>query len=176
MVTFRPLHQDDFGLLSTWLERSHVQAWWRDPSAPEAVARKYGPRVRGESPTEVFIVGVDDRDVGMIQRYRIADHPEWLVVLAQTGFDAASAAGIDYFIGEPESVGRGVGTAMIRAFTDQLFADLPDVECVAVTPQSANIASCRVLEKAGYDRLWTGQLDSDDPADEGEAALYVRRR
>lgn len=43
-------------------------------------------------------------------------------------------------------------------------------------PQTANRASCRVLEKAGYELEWTGLLQSDDPSDAGPAALYVRQR
>lgn len=176
MVTFRPLREDDFGALSTWLRRDHVRRWWSDPSTLADVAAKYLPRIRGEEPTEVFIVSLDDVDIGMIQRYRIADHPEWLTILGAVGFDATAAAGIDYLIGEPDRISRGVGTEMIRAFTERLFADLPDVSCIAVTPQAANTASCRVLEKAGYHLVWSGDLESDDPSDEGESALYVRER
>lgn len=163
-------------MLSSWLGRDHVQQWWNDPSTRDAVAAKYLPRIRGDEPTEVFVVSDGCADIGMIQRYRIADHPEWLTILGAVGFDAAAAAGIDYLIGEPDRIGRGAGTEMIRAFTDELFTDLPDVSRVAVTPQAANIASCRVLEKAGYRLMWSGELDSDDPSDEGESALYVRDR
>ena len=65
---------------------------------------------------------------------------------------------------------------MIGAFTDFVFAADPDVERIVVTPQATNRASCRVLEKAGYDLVWTGMLDSDDPSDAGLAALCVRTR
>lgn len=176
VVTFRELTEDDFELLAHWLGREHVQAWWRDPSAPSTVAQNYGPRIRGETRTEVFVVRLEHTDVGMIQRYRIADHADWLQCLAQTGFDASQAAGIDYLLGDLAAIGRGVGTEMIRSFTNKLFAEIGDITTIAVTPQAANTASCRVLEKAGYRQHWVGMLDSDDPADEGEAALYVRSR
>lgn len=175
-VTFRELTEADFGLLADWLGRAHVQEWWRDSSAPAAVAKKYGRRIRGEEPTEVFVVGVDGADVGMIQRYRIRDHPEWLETLAGAGVDASEAAGIDYLLGDPAVVGRGVGSEMIRSFTGKLFADYKDVISVVVTPQAANAASCRVLEKAGYEQRWIGVLESDDPADDGTAVLYRKIR
>lgn len=176
MVTFRAMREDDVELVAGWLSREHIRTWWSDPATPAEVAAKYLPRIRGEDPTEMFIVHHADRDIGLIQRYRIADHPEWLTILSDAGFDASSAAGIDYLVGEPDLVGRGVGTGMIQAFTERLFDDLADVSCVAVTPQSTNVASCRVLEKAGYRLVWTGDLDSDDPSDDGESALYVRDR
>ncbi len=62
---------------------------------------------------------------------------------------------------------------MIRGFTDKLFDELDDITSIAVTPQRANVASCRVLEKAGYERRWVGMLDSDDPSDDGETSLYT---
>lgn len=176
MVTFRALREDDYGLLAEWLGRDHVQAWWRDPEAPSKVPEKYGPRVRGEVPTEVFVVVSDGSDVGIIQRYRIADHPMWFETLARSGLDPSQAAGIDYLIGDEQAIGRGVGTAMIRDFTDKLFAELDDIMLIAVTPQVGNAASCRVLEKAAYERRWVGVLNSDDPADAGQAALYVKWR
>ena len=40
-------------------------------------------------------------------------------------------------------------TAAIQALTGRVFADHQDVDSVAVTPQAANAASCRALEKAG---------------------------
>lgn len=83
---------------------------------------------------------------------------------------------MDYLLGETKAVGRGLGTEMIRRFTTKLFADLGDVATVAVTPQAACMASCRALEKADYGLRWTGRLATGDPADEGEAALYVRAR
>jgi RimJ/RimL family protein N-acetyltransferase len=57
-----------------------------------------------------------------------------------------------------------------------VLARHPEVDCIVVTPQAANVASCRVLEKNGYSREWLGYLESDDPVDQGLAALYVKRR
>lgn len=65
---------------------------------------------------------------------------------------------------------------MIGAFSADLFAAHPDIEVIVVAPQAANRASCRVLEKAGYERVWTGMLDSDDPSDAGLAAVYRLER
>lgn len=176
MVTFRALTEADFDMLAGWLGRDHVQAWWRDPEASAKVPEKYGPRVRGEVPTEVFVVASDGYEVGIIQRYRIEDHPAWFKTLASSGLDPSQAAGIDYLIGDERAIGRGVGTNMIRDFSDKLFDELGEIALIAVTPQVENVASCRVLEKAGYERWWVGVLDSDDPAEAGEAALYIKSR
>lgn len=180
-VTFRPLADADLGLLADWLGRPHVQAWWRDPLAPAKVVEKYVPRIRGQSPIEVFVVLLDGFDVGMIQRYRIVEDPELLAGLAKLGFDGSQSAGLDYLLGDASVVGRGVGTEMVRSFSDRLFADLDGITTIAVTPEAANAASCRLLEKAGYRRDVVGLLPSgDDPADADpgarEFALYLLDR
>ena len=176
VITFRALTEGDFDLLAGWLASEHVQQWWRDSSAPWTVQEKYGPRVRGEVPTEVFVVCSEGADIGIIQRYRIAEHPEWLETLNGTPVDASGAAGIDYLIGDAAVVGFGLGTEMIRAFTAKAFSDLDNITSIVVTPQVANTASCRALEKAGYDKQWIGVLDSTDPADDDAAAVYVYGR
>ncbi|MCC5954296.1 MAG: GNAT family N-acetyltransferase [Acidimicrobiia bacterium] len=175
-LSFRPLAEEDLPALGHWLDEPHVRAWWRADSDLEHLRRKYLPRIDGTEPTEVFVIVHDARDVGIIQRYRVRSYPEWDGVLAGAGVSLPDAAGIDYLIGVLDHVGRGTGTRVIDGFTSRLFADWPDVDHVVVTPQQANVASCRVLEKAGYELCWTGELDSDDPADFGTAALYVRSR
>ena len=175
-LKFRRLVESDLPRLAGWLGAPHVAQWWRDPTDLEQVRTKYVPRIGGQDPTEVFVIVNDSQDIGIIQRYRLSGHPGWEKTLRESGLSSSKAAGIDYFIGVPEQVGRGTGTLAVREFVDLLFADYPDVEQIAVTPQEANRASCRVLEKAGFEPRWKGLLDSDDPADAGPAVLYVRRR
>ena len=175
-VLFRPMLEEDLPLLADWLREEHLQRWWKDPTAPDNVEAHYVPRIRGDDPTEMFVIVWKGRDVGMIQRYRIDDEPEWQQSLAPSGLTFGIAAGIDYAIGVPELVGKGIGTAVIDAFSAGVFDRYPDVDSIVVTPQAANRASCRVLEKAGYELAWTGILDSDDPSDAGPAALYILHR
>jgi aminoglycoside 6'-N-acetyltransferase len=175
-IDFRPLAPQDLPAIATWLGREHVARWWQEDADLDAVAERYRPGLVGTDPTDRFVVVVDGRDVGMIQSYRTDDHPDWHATIASSGLVLPASAGIDYFIGERDLIGRGVGTEMVSAFTALVFARYPEVACIVVTPQAANAASCRVLEKAGYERRWSGLLDSDDPADAGVAALYVRER
>lgn len=174
-VAFRALGVADLPQVARWLREDHVQRWWKDPSAPDAVEAKYLPRIHGEEPTEVFVIVWQKRDAGMIQRYRIADYPDWDAAVADA-VPIGAAAGIDYLIGEPDLVGRGVGSEAIRAFSAAVFDGYPEIEQIVVTPQAANRASCRVLEKSGYRLLWTGMLESDDPSDAGLSALYTLDR
>ncbi|MEX1008474.1 MAG: GNAT family N-acetyltransferase [Acidimicrobiia bacterium] len=170
-LAFRTLARSHYGLLGGWLREPHVARWWIGPSTPAALEAKYGPRIDGHDPAEVFIAEVGGRPFGLIQRYRISDWPEWSAAV-----DADDGAGIDYLIGEPERVGRGLGSRMIRAFVPTVFERYPELTRVVAAPQQANVASWRALEKAGFARIWSGMLESDDPSDAGPAFVYARER
>jgi aminoglycoside 6'-N-acetyltransferase len=172
---FRPLERGDFPLLSMWLAAPHVEPWWREDPAPAAVEERYGPVVDGLDPTEVFVVEDAGRPIGMIQRYRLSDEPDWerAVAVAAT---PKNAAGIDYLIGEETLIGRGLGGEIIGRFVEDTFRRYPDSSAVVVGVQQENRRSWRALEKAGFQRCWSGMLDSDDPSDEGPSYLYVRYR
>jgi aminoglycoside 6'-N-acetyltransferase len=175
-IWFRPMTEDDFALMERWLRQDHVQRWWRDPTAADRVAEKYGPRIRGDHPVQMCVVLWDDRPIGFIQRYRTADDPDFARAIAPSGLRFESAGGIDYAIGEPALVGRGIGSRMVTTFSASTFEHYPDIDAIVVTPQARNHASCRALEKAGYGLAWTGLLDSDHPSDAGPATLYVLQR
>lgn len=179
-ITFHPLTRADFPLLLRWLNAPHVRAWWRGPAVtPAAIEADYGPQVDGADPARVFVFhyggvhgGVHGGTAaGLIQCYRHADHPDWDRAVGVPG-----AAGIDYFIGEERQCGRGLGTAVITAFTPLVFGFYPDTTVIVATPQRDNRASCRALEKAGFTLLHQRVLDSDDPSDSGVAAIYLLRR
>jgi aminoglycoside 6'-N-acetyltransferase len=173
-VAFRPLERADLPLVARWLAQPHVREWWRDePTDLAGVTAKYAPYLDGRKQTEVFVVTEAGRPVGLIQRYRVADHPDWARALAGTA-DLTDAVGIDYLLGEPDAVGRGLGTAAIAAFVP-LATTRYAARSVVVACQQANRASWRALERAGFSRTWAGELDSADPSDAGPSYVYVAR-
>src|SRR5262245_3711648 len=163
-IAFRPLERTDLPLVSRWLAEPHVVDWWGEEPEIEAVEAKYSPRIAGTVPIEVFIAMVEGRDAGLIQRYRLADFPEWDELI-----DVPAAAAIDYLIGEPDLTGKGLGSAMIRAFVPLIFERYPDVRTGVAAPQQDNVASWRAAEKAGFTLAWSGMLEDD----EGPAHVYV---
>jgi aminoglycoside 6'-N-acetyltransferase len=174
-VALRPLTRADFPALVAWINAPHVQRWWRQPMSVEAAEAEYGAALDGEDPTEHFVVEVDGRPVGMIQRCRVGDHPEYVEALSPTGTPAPAAA-IDYLIGEVGWTGRGVGPRMIALAVRDAFARYPEVVAIVVLVQQDNRPSWRALEHAGFERAWSGQIVSDDPSDEGPSHVYVLHR
>jgi aminoglycoside 6'-N-acetyltransferase len=84
--------------------------------------------------------------------------------------------GMDYAIGVASARGRGVGRAAIEGVLGTMHEAHAAGTAVSVTPQAANSASCRVLEKNGFTlvaRVQPGRLPGRAP--EGLTAVYRRQ-
>jgi aminoglycoside 6'-N-acetyltransferase len=103
---------------------------------------------------------LDARDFAYLQCYNLS---AWDVGF---GPQPEGARGLDQFIGEAAMLGRGHGTAFIRAFADRLLAS--GTPRVVIDPDPTNVRAIRAYEKAGFcrDRL----VDTPD----GPALLMVR--
>ncbi len=175
-VQLHPLASADLPLIAHWLTQPHVARFWRDPSDLASVTAHYAPAIVGDDPTWMYLICAPQRPVGLIQRYRIRDYPDWALALPDGLVRIDTAAGVDYLIGEPDALRQGLGTAAITACAALCFAADPDVDQVVAAPQQENSGSWKALERAGFRRAWAGQLDSDDPADAGPAYVYVLDR
>ena len=164
-IGFRPLGRDDLGLMYEWLRRPHVRRWWDEHATYADVARHYQPAIEGRRPTDLYLILLDDRPVGFIQTYLVADHPDFAALVGL----GAGVAGIDLFVGEEELAGKGLGTDVLRAFVrDIVFAEPGTTACIA-DPDVRNTASIRAFEKAGFRRA--GEFV--DPGD-GQLHAVVR--
>lgn len=151
-MTIEPRH---FPLLVKWHAAGHIVKWW-GPLSEEEVIEKYTDKIQA-SDLEPYIVCLSGRDIGFVQAYDAGNSDE-----SYWPNEPAGTWGIDYFLGEPEAVGKGTGSGFIRAFCEKLFQD-PDVLRVTVDPKPENIASIKACEKAGFERM--GPIDTvDGPA------------
>ncbi|MCT9089879.1 acetyltransferase [Streptomyces sp. ASQP_92] len=173
MITWRRVTEEDFGLLRSWLREPHVARWWCHETSAEAVARDFGPAARGEEPSEDLLVLLDGVPVGLVQRCRFADYPEYLAELAGQVDVPEGAVSIDYLLGDPARVGQGLGPRVIRAIVRATWTDHPDASAVVVPVHADNRASWRALEKVGLLRVGSAELAPDNPAD--SRAHYVYR-
>ena len=175
-MEFRRTTRADFPLLARWLGTPHVARFWNHETTPEAIERDFGGSVDGTEPSDDFIVEDAGVPVGFIQRSRICDYADEhieLIALADAPQDALT---IDYFIGEGAATGRGVGTRMIREFTDLCFADCPAASAIIVPVIAGNPASWKALAAAGYERIAEGHIPPDNPIDDGWHVVYRRDR
>jgi RimJ/RimL family protein N-acetyltransferase len=143
-IEFRPLAEEDLPLVETWLRREHVAHWWRDPV--EATLDEYRGVLAGRDPTALYVIVVGGRPAGMIQTYRVADHPDWDAVVRA----GPSAAGVDLFIGELDLVGVGIGPPVLDAFVREVVFSDARITAVVATVEEANRRSWRAFEQAGF--------------------------
>ena len=166
MFTFERLHRDRFGLLAAWLAEPHVARWWNHDPSPDAIEADFGGAVDSAEPAEDYVVLLDTRPIGLIQYCRFHDYPEYVAEMVDVYPVSSTAASIDYLIGDPSLVGRGVGTALIQAFVLRIWALRPEVDHIVVPVNMANVASWRALDKAGFRVVAQGDLEPDNPIDD----------
>jgi phosphoserine phosphatase SerB len=172
-VALRPLRRDDLPLLGRWLDEPRVARWWPDAHAPEDLERDYGPGIDGTDPISLALaLTAGGRAFGFVQTYRYDDEPASRAALEALLPVPAGALGIDYLIGEPDLQGRGLGAAVIAAAAAEGFVRHPDAPEVLVSVALGNRASWRALEKAGFERVATGEMTPDNPLDPRDHVVY----
>jgi aminoglycoside 6'-N-acetyltransferase len=165
VVKLRPMELSDLALVERWLTEPHVAQWYLAGSSLEHELAAIGRSVAGEQPVAMLVALDGDHPIGWCQWYACAGDPEWAADVGAADGDV----GIDYAIGEPAAVGRGVGTELVAALVRVVRAAHPSCGIVA-DPEAHNAASRRVLEKNGFALAAVTAMDSE-PTDE-PMAIY----
>jgi aminoglycoside 6'-N-acetyltransferase len=148
---FRPMIEADMPMAHRWLETPEVQRWWGDADGEVSLLEEdlSDPRM------SMWIVSYRGRPFAYIQDY---DPTAW--AMHHFGDLPLGSRGVDQFIGEPDMLNRGHGSAFIRAHVDGLMAAGAPV--VGTDPDPDNARAIRAYEKAGFTALrqtldWEGQ-------------------
>jgi aminoglycoside 6'-N-acetyltransferase len=157
LYQFRPMTAADLPMVRGWLTAPHVLEWWGDPVEQFGLVSDD----LDHPAMDQFVVAVDDRPFAYLQCYDPLAWPE-----NGLGDHPLGTRGIDQFIGELDLVGRGHGSAFIRAYTDRLLA--AGAPRVLTDPDPNNHRAIRAYEKAGFRREQI--VDTPD----GLALLMVR--
>ena len=157
LYEFRTMAEDDLPMMRRWLAAPHVAQWWGDTETQYALIS--GDLIHPAM--DQFIVLNDGQPFAYLQCYDPAAWPE-----SGVGLQPLGTRGIDQFIGEPDMIDRGHGSAFVRAFVDGLLA--AGTPRVLTDPDPENARAIRAYEKAGLrkDRI----VDTPD----GRALLMVR--
>jgi RimJ/RimL family protein N-acetyltransferase len=164
VFSVRPMTAGDLADVVRWVNAPHVSRWWDDHRTLEQVRAHYGPALRGDDPTRLWIWEVNGRSVGFAQDYRIGDHPDYALLTARP-----DAVGFDYAVGEPAFVGRGLGTSLLWVFLRDIVWPAYDAAEFFAAPDHRNAASRRVLAKLGFtEGVWF-----DEPGAGGRSDTVV---
>jgi aminoglycoside 6'-N-acetyltransferase len=155
---FRPMISADLPLIRRWLTLPHVRQWWGDPE--EQYSLVSGDLA--EPAMDQYIFSAGGNSFGYLQCY---DLTAWNVGF---GLQPAGTRGIDLFIGEPDMIERGHGSALIRSFVDGLMRN--GAPRVVTDPEPGNRRAIRAYAKAGFET--NRVVDTPD----GKALLMVRDR
>lgn len=164
-LTFRGLARDDLPMLHAWLQRPHVSEWWREPTTLAELENDYFSSAASGSSTCAYIARLGDEPVGFIQSYvALGSGGGWWEEETDPG-----TRGIDQFLADAAHLGRGLGSAMVGAFVELLFAD-PAVTGVQTDPSPDNERAIRCYRRTGF----VAQREIDTP--DGPALLMIRHR
>jgi RimJ/RimL family protein N-acetyltransferase len=155
----------DMPMLHEWLQRPHVAEWWTRPPSLDDVVDDFTPLTRAGGRDQGYIALEGSREIGYIQSYVAKDAGDgWWEDEQDPG-----ARGIDQFLADGDDLGRGLGTAMVRAFVARLFED-PAVTYIQTDPDPRNARAVRCYEKAGFHAVQ--EVDTPD----GRALLMICNR
>jgi aminoglycoside 6'-N-acetyltransferase len=133
---FRPTARQDLPLLRRWLLTPEVARWWGDPAEQAAL-------LRGDldEPSMVMrIVSLEGRAFAYAQDYEVHVWPQPHFAHLPTGSRA-----IDSFIGEPDMIGRGHGSAYLRLLARRLLDEGAPV--VAIDPDKTTSAPAERMRR-----------------------------
>lgn len=146
-IRFVPVQESDLPLLRKWIESPHWQEWW---SNPEREINYIKDMIEGRDSTKPFIFQIDGRKTGYIQYWSIGDQinagwaeeEKWLAMVPE------SAIGVDISIGDAIDLNKGIGSAVLRKFSNQLLDE--GYSTILIDPDNENYRAIRAYKKAGY--------------------------
>ena len=142
----RRVTRPDLPLIAGWRTQQHIVRWWGAPSLEQESVKLADPRIA------MWLAEVSGRPFAFMQDY---DVHGW----SPHHFDHLPAAsrGMDLYIGEPDLLGMGHGSRLLRRHVDNLFRG--GVPAVGIDPHPENAAARRAFEKAGF-KVASGPVDT----------------
>jgi aminoglycoside 6'-N-acetyltransferase len=147
---FRSATKSDLPMLRRWLGTREVKRWWGDSDKEYAILEDdlANPAMR------MWIVLHETAPFAYLQDY---DPRAWELVIPDI---PPGARGIDQFIGVPEMINRGHGSALIRAHAENLLEK--GAPAVFTDPDPLNARAIRAYASAGFQALGVREL-TDGP-------------
>ncbi|MEJ6394268.1 GNAT family N-acetyltransferase [Gymnodinialimonas sp. 2305UL16-5] len=134
---FRRATRDDLALLAVWQSHPHVRAWW-------GASEPYGEADLADPHVARWIVSYAEQPFAFMQDYNVHGWDDHHFADLPRG-----ARGIDQYIGEPDMVGFGHGSAFIGTRMQALFDEGAPV--IATDPHPDNARAIAVYKRLGFE-------------------------
>lgn len=149
--SLRPVRLDDSTsadvvLVHRWMNSAHVAAGWQQDWPLQRWRAELATQLGGAHSLPC-VVSLDGRPIGYVELYRVIRD-----ALADCYPAHPHDLGVHVAIGEPDAVGRGLGSSLLRAVADGLLAADPRCLRVVAEPDVHNGASIAAFRKAGFVR------------------------
>lgn len=141
MIYLRNMNQDDLPKFKEWLYAPHVAKWYHHPLDWIEEVEKQDREFRW---IHHYIVE-EGRPVGFCQYYACTDSEELWEGYTEMG----GSYSIDYLIGEPDLLRKGIGRQIVEKLTEKIKQH-DDAERIVVEPEPENKASCGLLLSCGF--------------------------
>ncbi|MBX9922900.1 MAG: GNAT family N-acetyltransferase [Rhabdochlamydiaceae bacterium] len=161
MFSFAPLTPDHFPLLHKWMGQPHVWQWWGEGRSWSFhdIQEKYHSYTLGykieqgeKKAISPFVVHFQDRPIGFIQAYNAHDFPRGGFYVKDIEQEPSqSIAALDFYIGEPDCIGRGLGAEILKGFLESHVFRYFDA-CL-VDPDKNNKVAIKTYAKANFSTL-----------------------
>ncbi|MCA3698920.1 MAG: acetyltransferase [Brevundimonas sp.] len=158
-VTLRPATVADAAILAAWDLEPHVIACSSDDPLAEVAfdGTDWSDELSNSAYELTYVIAeVEGQPVGVMAVCDPHTEPShyW-------GEIEPNLRAIDIWIGPPEWLGRGVGTAMMTQMIDRCFGE-PGVEAIVIDPLASNTAAIRFYQRLGFVSEGRRMFDEDD--------------
>ncbi len=141
--SFRRITNDDLTLLHDWLKRPHVAERWDCTMDLPTVQKKYQVHISSQN-VFGYLALLHGSPVGYVQSYDATSVGDGWWPDAKPG-----TWGIDQFLASEEDLGKGLGTELVRQFSEFVF-EVHNASNIITDPAPENKRAIRCYEKAGF--------------------------
>ncbi|GGZ20184.1 GNAT family N-acetyltransferase [Asticcacaulis endophyticus] len=146
MISFRPLTDNDAGLLLLWMTSPHVQQWWLSDCQTAEDGVEDALAYIGAANATAFMITYSDQPIGYFQCYECnPDHEPDSPCYSE---NPRGTFLFDMFIGDASHLGDGLGAKVLNKAADGLF--YKGAQCLRAAPHATNIAAVKSCERAGF--------------------------
>lgn len=146
---FKPVELKDLPLLFTWFCQPYIAQLWPEPKAYAEFETKWTEHIQRD---HKFVAYIGDKPVAYLQYYHVTNED-------RTKFHSVHipepSVGCDLFIGDPEYLGKGYGTELIKQFIQYVRQAEPTCKAMIIDPASDNYRAIACYKKVGFEKIGT---------------------